>query len=53
MPLPKPLACIAGGINGAYLGVASIPGKWVRCIEKTKFLEELAIRLTAAKGAIG
>jgi ADP-ribosylglycohydrolase len=43
------VACIAGGISGAYLGVAAIPGKWVRCIEKTKFLEELAIRPTTSK----
>ena len=42
------VACIAGGISGAYLGVAAIPDKWIRYIEKTKYLEELAIRLAAA-----
>jgi ADP-ribosylglycohydrolase len=39
------VACIAGGISGAYLGVSAIPDKWVRNIEKAKYLEELAIRL--------
>ncbi|MEA3232462.1 MAG: ADP-ribosylglycohydrolase family protein [Thermodesulfobacteriota bacterium] len=42
------VACIAGGISGAYLGVAAIPGKWVRCIEKTKYFEELAIRMATS-----
>jgi hypothetical protein len=39
-----------GQISGVYLGVVTIPGEWVRCIGKTKFFEELAIRLTTAKG---
>ena len=46
------VACIAGGISGAYLGIAAIPDKWVRCIEKTIFLEELAIRLATGKCAV-
>ncbi|MFC1856875.1 ADP-ribosylglycohydrolase family protein [Thermodesulfobacteriota bacterium] len=47
------VACIAGGISGAYLGIAAIPNKWVKNIEKTKYLEELAIRLATAKGTAG
>jgi ADP-ribosylglycohydrolase len=47
------VACIAGGISGAYLGIAAIPDKWVRNIEKTKYLEELAIHLATAKGTAG
>ena len=39
------VACIAGGISGAYLGIAAIPYKWIQHIEKAKYLEELAIRL--------
>jgi len=42
------VACIAGGISGAYLGVAATPDKWVRCIEKAKYLEELAIHMATA-----
>ena len=47
------VACIAGGISGAFLGIAAIPDKWVKNIEKTKYLEELAIRLATAKGTAG
>ena len=47
------VVCIAGGISGAYLGIAAIPDKWVKNIEKTKYLEELAIRLATAKGTAG
>ena len=36
------------GISGAYLGIGAIPYKWARNIEKTKYLEELAIRLATA-----
>jgi len=46
------VACIAGGISGAYLGIATIPDKWVRSIEKTKYLKGLALRLATAKCAI-
>jgi ADP-ribosylglycohydrolase len=47
------VACIAGGISGAYLGIAAIPDKWVKNIEKTKYIEELALRLAVAKERIG
>ncbi|MFZ5573016.1 MAG: ADP-ribosylglycohydrolase family protein [Thermodesulfobacteriota bacterium] len=43
------IACIAGGISGAYLGVEAIPGDWVRRIEKAEYLEDLAGRLSEKK----
>lgn len=47
------IACIGGGISGAYLGVGGIPDRWIQYIEKTKDLEDIAIRLSVAKHAIG
>jgi len=47
------VACIAGGISGAYLGIAAIPDKWVRNIEKSDYLDELAVRLASTKGGAG
>lgn len=43
------IACIAGSISGAYLGIEAIPAAWVRKIEKTEYLEDLARRLAAKK----
>ncbi len=43
------IACIAGGISGAYLGVEAIPSDWVRRIEKTEYLDGLAARLAEKK----
>jgi len=43
------VACIAGGISGAYLGVAAIPDRWINNIEKSSYLEELALQLASAK----
>jgi ADP-ribosylglycohydrolase len=43
------VACIAGGISGAYLGINAIPDKWVNKIEKASYLQNLALRLNAAK----
>ncbi|MFZ5571765.1 MAG: ADP-ribosylglycohydrolase family protein [Thermodesulfobacteriota bacterium] len=43
------IACIAGGISGAYLGVAAISGEWVRRVEKMEYLDTLAIRLVEKK----
>ena len=43
------VACIAGGISSAYLGIAAIPDKWIKTIEKASYLEDLALRLAAAK----
>jgi ADP-ribosylglycohydrolase len=43
------IACIAGAISGAYLGVAAIPETWVSRIEKRDYLEDLASRLSLKK----
>jgi len=43
------IACIAGSISGAYLGIEAIPLEWIRMIEKTQYLEDLAKRLAARK----
>ena len=39
------IACIAGGISGARVGVEGIPAEWVRNIEKSDYLDDLALRL--------
>jgi len=46
------IACIAGSISGAYLGINAIPAKWVECIEKTAYLGDLAARLSRKKESI-
>lgn len=43
------IACIAGSISGAYLGVGAIPEKWVRRVEKSDHLADVARRLAAKK----
>ena len=43
------IACIAGGISGAYLGIEAIPKKWIQEIEKSDDLNNLAIRLANKK----
>ena len=43
------IASIAGAISGAYLGVNSIPKDWIKSVEKTEYLRELAIRLEIRK----
>ena len=43
------VACIAGSISGAYLGIAATPDKWIINIEKANYLEDLALRLASAK----
>ena len=40
------VACIAGSISGAYLGIEAIPDDWIKRIEKSKHLEDLAGRLS-------
>jgi ADP-ribosylglycohydrolase len=45
------IACIAGSISGAYLGIDAIPSEWVKRIEKSSYLEDLAQRLAAKKEA--
>ena len=43
------IACIAGGISGAYLGIRGLPPDWVQRLEKSSYLEDVARRLEAAK----
>jgi len=44
------IACIGGSISGAYLGVDAIPELWVKRIEKSEYLDDLAHRLARKKG---
>jgi ADP-ribosylglycohydrolase len=41
------IACIAGSISGAYLGIDAVPDDWIKRIEKSKYLEEIAGNLSA------
>jgi ADP-ribosylglycohydrolase len=43
------IACIAGSISGAYLGVQAIPEEWINQIEKSEYLNDLATRLADKK----
>lgn len=43
------LACIAGGISGARLGIASIPDRWVTGVEDAQRLQDIAVRLWARR----
>lgn len=47
------IACIAGSISGAYLGIEAMPAAWVRKIEKTEYLGNLAERLADKKASLG
>ena len=46
------VACIAGGISGACLGINAIPEKWIKNIEKMEYLSILAERLHRKKKEI-
>ena len=46
------IACIAGGVIGAFLGIDAIPSKWIHQIEKSDYLNDLAIRLAAKKSVL-
>lgn len=46
------VACIAGAISGAYMGIGAIPAGWVRRIEKSTYLAYLADRLAEKKDSI-
>jgi ADP-ribosylglycohydrolase len=43
------IACIAGSISGAYLGIDAIPTEWATQIEKSDYIRSLAERLFAKK----
>jgi len=45
------IACIAGAISGAYLGIGTIRDDWRTKIEKSQYLEMLARRLAESKTA--
>ncbi len=44
------VACIAGGIMGARLGLAAIPANWIARLERRAALEKIAAQLTRKKG---
>jgi ADP-ribosylglycohydrolase len=44
------IACIAGGIMGARLGLDAIPAAWRERCEKAEALNNLAARMAAARG---
>lgn len=44
------IACIAGAISGAYVGINAIPEPWVKRIEKSAYLDDLAHRTAEKKG---
>ncbi len=43
------IACIAGAISGVYLNSETIPKDWIKRIEKTEYLDDLANRLFEKK----
>ncbi|MGB1289312.1 MAG: ADP-ribosylglycohydrolase family protein, partial [Aggregatilineales bacterium] len=43
------IACIAGGILGARLGMSTIPDDWIERCENRDYLSELAGRMASAK----
>ncbi len=45
-------ACIAGSISGAYLGIDAIPDRCIKDIEKSEYLDDLAMRLAEKKESI-
>lgn len=47
------VACITGGISGAYLGFERLPREWVKRLEKSAYLEDVARRLAAARESRG
>ena len=46
------IACIAGSISGAFLGIEAIPGNWIERIEKSSYLNDVAERLAEKKEAL-
>jgi len=43
------IACIGGSISGDYLGIDAIPDRWIKDIEKSEYLGDLALRLAKKK----
>lgn len=46
------VACIAGGIMGARLGLEAIPAAWRERCEKREYLRDIAARMAAATGSM-
>jgi ADP-ribosylglycohydrolase len=46
------IACIAGSISGAYLGIGAIPEGWTQEIERSVYLADLAGRLALKRQEI-
>lgn len=46
------IACIAGSISGAFLGIKAIPQEWVKNIEKSEYLNDLPVRLAKKKASL-
>jgi ADP-ribosylglycohydrolase len=46
------IACIGGSISGAYLDFNAIPDEWVKEIEKSEYLNDLATRLAEKKESL-
>ena len=46
------IACIGGSISGAYLGIGAIPDHWIKEIEKSGYLDDLASRLASKKESL-
>ncbi len=46
------IACISGGISGAYLGLEAISQEWVQKIDNSDYIEYLAERLFEKKNLI-
>lgn len=46
------IACIAGSISGAYLGINAIPNEWAHQIEKSDYLDDLAMRVAKKKDSL-
>jgi len=43
------IACIAGSISGAFLGIDAIPERWIKNIERSEYLNDIAVRLAQKK----
>jgi ADP-ribosylglycohydrolase len=46
------IACIAGGISGARLGIDAIPDDWIERIEKSDYLDSIVVRLAEKKAKL-
>lgn len=47
------LACIAGSIVGARVGLSGIPDEWIRDVENSAYLIDVGRRLATSRGATG